>query len=320
MKHHTIDKGIIDSIINPFVQQSWIAQGFGFTAKRQKKIENLFGQNFENILMSQPRNDNKYVAFVSIRWGFACLQGRKLAPTEKWFNRKIYDEYGRLLKHNTMENLLDVESITFCTKRSPWSLGNDVLYKMCADNFKHDTAEKIIAKVWLIGRSYAVAIERRKNKTKEIESDKFYTETVVNAFQTPELDKMMDKIKTISKLDSDTLMKSLEVHSYLTKLINKITDLNKRSFSSKYLHFHLPLLFYIYDSRAVKSISQFKIKIPSDLKRQISSTNFDIEYAEFACKCFILTNHVKETFGIELTPRQIDYLLLERIIEEHKNK
>jgi len=211
-----------------------------------------------------------------------------------------------------MVNLLDKELITSCTKRGPWALGNDILYKMCADNFNHDSAEKIVAKVWLIGRSYAVAIERRKNKTPGVVSDKFYTETVVNAFQTPELDKMMDKIKVIPKLKTDTLIKTIELHFYLTKLINKITNLNKRSFSSKYLHFHLPSLFYIYDSRAAKAIKRFKIRVPPDLKLLVSSTNFDKEYAEFACKCFVLTNQVKEIFDIELSPREIDNLLLER--------
>jgi hypothetical protein len=215
-----------------------------------------------------------------------------------------------------MVNLVDIESITSCTKRGPWSLGNDILYKMCADNFNHDSAEKIVAKVWLIGRSYAVAIERRKNKTPGVESDKFYTEKVVNAFQTPELDKMIDKIKIIPQFNTDTLIKTIELHYYMTKLINKITNLNKRSFSSKYLHFHLPSLFYIYDSRAAKAIKRFKIKVPADLKLLVSTTNYDKEYADFACKCFVLTSQVKGMFDIELTPRQIDNLLLERVLRK----
>jgi len=34
------------------------------------------------------------------------------------------------------------------------------------------------------------------------------------------------------------------------KLFSKISGLNKRSLASKYLHFHVPELFYISDSRA----------------------------------------------------------------------
>jgi hypothetical protein len=93
-----IDKGIIDPDNNPFAHESWIQQGFGFTAKRQGQIESLFGQRAENILMAQPKNDNRYVAFVAIRWGFAKIIKGKLTPTEKWSNRYIYDGHGRPLK------------------------------------------------------------------------------------------------------------------------------------------------------------------------------------------------------------------------------
>jgi hypothetical protein len=168
-----------------------------------------------------------------------------------------------------MENILDLESIKSCTNRGPWSLGNDILYKMCADYFNHDSVEKIIAKVWLIGRSYAVALERRKNKIQNYESDKFYTEIVANAFQSSQLDKIMSDIKINAKLDTDTLIKTIELHYYLTKLLNEITELNKRSFSSKYLHFHMPNFFYIYDSRATKALRKFKIKIPTNLKLSV---------------------------------------------------
>ena len=93
-----IDKGIIDLDNNPFAHESWIQQGFGFTPKRQRQIENLFGQSIENILITQPENDNRYVAFVAIRWDFAKITNEILTQTEKWNNRQLYDGLGRLLK------------------------------------------------------------------------------------------------------------------------------------------------------------------------------------------------------------------------------
>jgi len=102
MKHTIIDKGIIDLESNPFAHESWVAQSFGFTTKRQGQIENLFGQSVENILMTQADNENRYVAFVAIRWGFACLLKNKLTYTEKWSNRQLYDGYGRPLKFKTI--------------------------------------------------------------------------------------------------------------------------------------------------------------------------------------------------------------------------
>ncbi|NMC60534.1 MAG: hypothetical protein GYA51_14290 [Candidatus Methanofastidiosa archaeon] len=94
MNLNTHDKGVIDSISNPFIHDSWIEQNYGFTHKRQGQIEILFGQSIEEIFANQPENDNRYVAFVAIRWGFACLLNEKLTPTEKWINRHSYDSHG----------------------------------------------------------------------------------------------------------------------------------------------------------------------------------------------------------------------------------
>jgi hypothetical protein len=98
MKHNTIDKGIINLTDNPFVHESWVQQNYGFTEKRQSQIENLFDESIENILMNQPDNVNRYVAFAAIRWGFAIVKDGELTPTEKWTNRFHYDGHGQPLK------------------------------------------------------------------------------------------------------------------------------------------------------------------------------------------------------------------------------
>jgi hypothetical protein len=212
-----------------------------------------------------------------------------------------------------MIELLDKKTIASCKDRGPWTLGNEILYKMCADNFTHDSDEEIIAKVWLIGRSYAAAVERRKNKNPDEESDNFYTKTVVDTFRTSHLDQSLTEIKTYSVFDTKTLQKTIETHHYLTNLLNKITDLNKRSFSAKYLHFHIPNFFFIYDSRAAKGINSFKIKIPRDLISY--SIKGDIVYADFVMKCFVLMEKIRDEYNIQLTPRQLDNLLLKRALQ-----
>ena len=123
-----------------------------------------------------------------------------------------------------IENL-DKKTIESCKDRGPWTLGNDILYKMCADNFTHDSDEKIIAKVWLIGRSYAAAIERRKNKNPDDESDNFYIKTVVNTFKNSCLDEKLKEIIECKVFTIDVLQKAIGAHYYLTNIINKITDL-----------------------------------------------------------------------------------------------
>ncbi|MBM3273346.1 hypothetical protein FJY94_08960, partial [Candidatus Kaiserbacteria bacterium] len=46
---------------------------------------------------------------------------------------------------------------------SIWDVGNAVLYSLCQQHAKHDEPSAVVAKLWLIGRAYAAAIERRKN-------------------------------------------------------------------------------------------------------------------------------------------------------------
>ena len=48
---------------------------------------------------------------------------------------------------------------------SPWNVGNKVLYDLCRERPLHTDTQAVLAKIWLIGRAYAAAIERRKNKT-----------------------------------------------------------------------------------------------------------------------------------------------------------
>lgn len=45
---------------------------------------------------------------------------------------------------------------------TPWDLGNEVLYRLCATHSQHTDISAIVAKVLMIGRVYAAAIERRK--------------------------------------------------------------------------------------------------------------------------------------------------------------
>jgi len=79
-----------------------------------------------------------------------------------------------------------------------------------------------------------------------------------------------DTVKTFSNTTIDNI-------SYLTDIFTKISGIEKRSLSSKYLHFHFPDLFFLYDSRAVTSsrrlLPRFKAEIPPK--------NVDKEYGNF---------------------------------------
>lgn len=201
------------------------------------------------------------------------------------------------------------DQVNNCIKNKVWDLSNKVLYDLCSTNFNHDTDEKIIAKTLLIGRTYAAAIERRKIK-KEI-NDNFYIEIVAPTFKNSRLDIILTELQQINNLSIDTIPTIIDAHYYLTKTLFDITKLDKRSFCSKYLHFHLPHLFFIYDSRAVMAMRHFSSRLSKQLKDLADRENTDKEYSNFFYKCYQLRQIIYEEQNILLTPRQVDNLLIE---------
>lgn len=196
--------------------------------------------------------------------------------------------------------------------RKHWDFGNKILYELCKDNPQHDKDEVILTKVLFIGRVYAAAIERRKNKKQDdIGNDNFYIDKVAPTFRNSQLDKRLSQLKPLKKLTAENLQQVLETHFYLLTTLSKITDMEKRSFCSKYLHFHLPELFFIYDSRAVSALRQFISRVPKELYSITKLKTVDEEYAKFVCKCFALKSNFENVHKTTLSNRQLDNLLIE---------
>ncbi|MBB6698663.1 hypothetical protein [Clostridium algidicarnis] len=68
---------------------------------------------------------------------------------------------------------IKIQDIQKCIAGNGWSFGNEILYEMCGKNRKHKNADVVVGKVWLIGRSYAASIERRKNASEIDSGDDF---------------------------------------------------------------------------------------------------------------------------------------------------
>lgn len=203
------------------------------------------------------------------------------------------------------------------TEQTEWDFVNEILYNMCKENFTHEQTDKVVGKVILIGRAYAAAIERRKNKTEQ--NDNFYINKVAPKFKDSELDFYLNKLKSHTELAEKNIPEILKVHFYLTDLIKDLTEQNKRSFCSKYLHFHFPHLFFIYDTRAVKAIGLLKTALPYKYKEQIDSNGIDKEYASFFYKCFTQKNKLEIDFGRSLSTRHIDNILM-KIVEQTEKR
>src|ERR1700730_17268977 len=97
-------------------------------------------------------------------------------------------------------------------KRSPWALGNEVLYDLCREHPLHTKTEVVIAKMLLIGRVYAAAIERRKPDLSK-PSDDFYVQRVAPSIIGSSLDAWIERAKRQIPGTTEALVVMTEVHS-----------------------------------------------------------------------------------------------------------
>ncbi len=199
------------------------------------------------------------------------------------------------------------EKIKSAVAQKDGEFGNGILYKMCEENPKHDKSDVVSGKVWLIGRAYSAAIERVRNK-KNINDD-FYKEKVGPMLTDSVLDSKLENLRGVNEITRGNATEILSAHKYLQNKIYEITGMEKRSLCSKYLHFHLPALFFIYDSRVAGALQKL---YPGRLKGFDDAFSGDVDkvYATFFCKTLALKNEVKETLSLEMTPRQIDNFLI----------
>lgn len=191
---------------------------------------------------------------------------------------------------------------------SRWEYGNSVLYRMCEEQPDHKDIDVIVGKIWLIGRSYAAAIERRKNAVDG--GDDFYYDVVAPKLLEigPELDDQIAGLKKSNGLIVDDVKEILSTHKFLMDTFYELTGLEKRSLASKYLHFHCPEKFFIYDSRARAGVGKL-VKRP-DKGLLNSVPDYDSEYGDFVCRMIELQEYLDEQLGVYELPRKLDSFLL----------
>lgn len=189
---------------------------------------------------------------------------------------------------------------------SLWDLGNQVLYNLCRRHPLHNDRATVVAKIWLIGRAYSAAIERRP--VSQGSNDNFYVRTVARAMANSKVDSWIAEVSDLKPSEPTSLEAMLETHARLTRLFESISGVAKRSLASKYLHFHVPRLFYLYDSRAVKALRRFSPSL--DRVGDLGEGLADAAYRAFCMKCRQLQKDILNRFHVSLSPRRLDNLLL----------
>ena len=175
-----------------------------------------------------------------------------------------------------------------------WDWANSILYNMCNEKPNHDDVNITVGKLNIIGRTYSATIERGAGSN-------FKIINAAKQINNSEIDKLLQKIKLIDFPNFENIEDILKVHKYFTDILLKETGLNKRSLASKYLHFHAPKAFFIYDSIANKKIRE---KLTN--KKFKVQNKYDKEYTNFVYRCL----YFRDNFHQGKSPREIDKILL----------
>jgi len=152
-------------------------------------------------------------------------------------------------------------------QNAAWSYGNTVLYKMCKDKSRHDNVKVAASKFWLIGRAYAASPQRGSGESIVGPKEDFF-EWLVEPFATSNwLDDKISELNKENHFSPQSLAKILETHhSFEAELRKRLGERNyegkerteraQTSFCSKYLHFHRPDHFPIFDSYVNSAVSR----------------------------------------------------------------
>lgn len=196
--------------------------------------------------------------------------------------------------------------------------GNAVLYRMCKEKPGHTDLYIVRGKIWLIGRAYSATIERGAGQVNLKKGLK-----CIDIEKVKEIDTWIDSVSGIDEVNAENCQKVLEAHKnmvdFFCELIMKgqLPDdpapqiLKKRSLASKYLHFHKPNAFFLYDSIVAKTIRTRLAERSLNLAGVDEDVEVDREYNLFVRRCLLYRDEVmkKETGKARITPRQLDMAL-----------
>ncbi|NOW46683.1 hypothetical protein FHW96_002843 [Novosphingobium sp. SG751A] len=208
-----------------------------------------------------------------------------------------------------------------CDQQAAGGMGNTVLYRMVRDYPDHKDPAIVQDKMLIIGRVYSAAVTRgggSKGEDSASEADGLYqhlARAVVE--QGVELDRMIEQCRNIGRVSFRNLSQIIETHRFLNDLIvssikqwrGRTADGTRKvhgrtSFVSKYLHFHAPMAFFIYDS------------IVNDTLKLLMGRNSRIEWSEdfgddlrntYARHCYHMLRCTQNYYsGVKWNPRLID--------------
>jgi hypothetical protein len=168
------------------------------------------------------------------------------------------------------------------------------LYDLCFMHRHHRRDEVVADKLRLLTRLYA--------DSPSWPAKGFSAEATAHNLTRSHVDHWFGAITTAEELDVSLL---LELHRHLMKVFRDLSDEEARSLASKYLHFHFPELFYVYDTRIATALS---LLMHGDCGF-LALADFDPAYGRFHACCRKLTERITPLVGRRLSPRELDRVL-----------
>jgi hypothetical protein len=169
-----------------------------------------------------------------------------------------YNEANSMIK-TTHSRGFNVKRLRTAVKeyRATWALANKELVQLCRKYPGHHDRSQVNAKLLIVGRSYATGIER-KIESNGSQGNALFRVADHFIHYADEIDKLIKTIpSTTDKLSKAALEPIITAHGKFVLLLAEVTrdEQSPRSFASKYLHFHRPIV-PVYDGFAARTISK----------------------------------------------------------------
>lgn len=143
-------------------------------------------------------------------------------------------------------------------RRDDGGFANSVLYRLCSEHHSHSDVGIVEAKLRLIGDHYRASLKRGVGAHHADDGDGFFVE-LARAVASSDLDERLDQVRREGRVSLRTLPLVVAAHADFEATVVSFTRswlgpeaarrvINRRSFCSKYLHFHARDSFFIYDS------------------------------------------------------------------------
>jgi hypothetical protein len=193
-----------------------------------------------------------------------------------------------------MKSILSREFITDALSQSILDPRSRALYELCFLHRHHLHDEIIADKLRLIARLYA----------EYGAGPGFSPELGAHRLSKSPVDRWFSSLGTAEELDAWLL---LELHKRVMDVFVGIpgAEAEARSLASKYLHFHFPELFCIYDSqveKAARELSEGECGF-------LAMSDYDPVYGRFHACCRKLAERLAPELGRRLSPREMDRVL-----------